>query len=70
MAAGEASWTLAFGPLVTDLDTAERVAIVGGDGSTSSRREREILATTDVTRPLGVVRGGEPGRGSPTRRPH
>ena len=32
VAAGEASWTLALGPLVTDLDTAERVAIVGGDG--------------------------------------
>ena len=31
VAAGEASWTLAFGPLVPDLDTAEHVAIVGGD---------------------------------------
>ena len=26
------SWTLAIGPLVPDLDTATRVAIVGGDG--------------------------------------
>jgi alkylation response protein AidB-like acyl-CoA dehydrogenase len=54
VAAGETSWTLAFGPLVPDLDTAERVAIVGA--------ERELLATTDESRPLGVVRGGEPGR--------
>ena len=62
VAAGEASWTLALGPLVPDLDTAERVAIVGGDGIYElERAEREILATTDATRPLGVVRGGDPG---------
>jgi alkylation response protein AidB-like acyl-CoA dehydrogenase len=63
VAAGTASWTLALGPLVPDLDTADRIAIVGGDGIYELEgAEREILATTDVTRPLGVVRGGEPGR--------
>ncbi|MEX2048336.1 MAG: acyl-CoA dehydrogenase family protein, partial [Gemmatimonadota bacterium] len=63
VASGEASWTLAFGPLVPDLDTADRVAIVGGDGIYELEgAERELLATTDETRPLGVVRGGEPGR--------
>ena len=63
VAAGETSWTLAFGPLVPDLDTAERVAIVGGDGIYELEGgEREVLATTDASRPLGVVRGGEPGR--------
>jgi hypothetical protein len=63
VAAGEASWTLALGPLVPDLDTAERVAVVGGDGIYELESgEREILETTDTSRPLGVVRGGEPGR--------
>ncbi len=63
VAAGEASWTLALGPLVADLDTADRIAIVGGDGIYELEgAEREILSTTDETRPLGVVRGGEPGR--------
>ncbi|HXF98168.1 MAG TPA: acyl-CoA dehydrogenase family protein [Gaiellaceae bacterium] len=63
VAAGEASWTLALGPLVPDLDTADRVAIVGGDGIYELEgAEREVLATTDETRPLGVVRGGGPGR--------
>ena len=63
VAAGDTSWTLAFGPLVPDLDTAQRVAIVGGDGIYELEgAEREILETTDETRPLGVVRGGEPGR--------
>jgi len=63
VAAGETSWTLAFGPLVPDLDTAERVAIVGGDTVYELEGgEREVLATTDSSRPLGVVRGGEPGR--------
>ena len=62
VASGETSWTLAFGPLVPDLDTADRVAIVGGDGIYELEgAERELLATTDETRPLGVVRGGEPG---------
>jgi alkylation response protein AidB-like acyl-CoA dehydrogenase len=63
VAAGEASWTLALGPLVSDLDTAERVAIIGGDGINQlDGAEREVLATTDESRPLGVVRGGRPGR--------
>ena len=63
VAAGEASWTLALGPLVADLDTAEHVAIVGGDGIYELEGgEREVLDTTDTSRPLGVVRGGEPGR--------
>jgi alkylation response protein AidB-like acyl-CoA dehydrogenase len=63
VAAGETSWTLAFGPLVPDLDTAERIAIVGGDGIYELEdAEREVLVTTDESRPLGVVRGGEPGR--------
>ena len=63
VAAGESSWTLALGPLVPDLDTAERVAIVGGDGLYELEgAEREVLATTDATRPLGVVRGGDAGR--------
>ena len=63
VAAGEASWTLALGPLVTDLDTAERVAIIGGDGIYELEgAERDILQTTDESRPLGVLRGGEPGR--------
>jgi alkylation response protein AidB-like acyl-CoA dehydrogenase len=63
VAAGETSWTLAFGPLVPDLDTADRIAIVGGDGIYELEgAEREILETTDDTRPLGVVRGGEHGR--------
>jgi alkylation response protein AidB-like acyl-CoA dehydrogenase len=63
VAAGEASWTLALGPLVTDLDTADRVAIIGGDGVYELEgAEREVLTTTDPTRPLGVVRGGDAGR--------
>ena len=63
VAAGEASWTLSFGPLVPDLDTADRIAMVGGDGIYELEgAEREILETTDETRSLGVVRGGVPGR--------
>jgi len=63
VAAGESSWTLALGPLVPDLDTAVRVATVGGDGVFElESAEREILTTTDETRPLGVVRGGNAGR--------
>ena len=63
VAAGEASWTLALGPLVSDLDTAGRVAIVGGDGIYELEgAQRDILDTTDESRPLGVLRGGEPGR--------
>ena len=63
VAAGRSSWTLALGPLAPDLDTAERVAIVGGDGIFELEgAERDVLSTTDGSRPLGVVRGGEPGR--------
>ena len=63
VAAGGTSWTLALGPLVSDLDTAERVAMVGGDGIYELEGgEREILETSDESRPLGVIRGGEPGR--------
>jgi alkylation response protein AidB-like acyl-CoA dehydrogenase len=63
VAGGDASWTLALGPLVTDLDTAERIAVVGGDGIYELEgAEREVLETTDESRTLGVVRGGEPGR--------
>ena len=60
VAAGASSWTLALGPLVSDLDSAERIAVLGGDGIYELEgAEREILATVDETRPLGVVRGGE-----------
>ena len=63
VASGGASWTLALGPLVPDLDTAERVAVAGGDGIYELEdAEREIFATLDETRPLGVVRGGETAR--------
>jgi alkylation response protein AidB-like acyl-CoA dehydrogenase len=60
VAAGEASWTLALGPLVPDLDTATHVAVVGGDtGWELDGGERDVLATSDETRPLGVVSGGD-----------
>ncbi len=63
MAAGAESWVLALGPLVPDLDTVTRVAIVGGDGIYELVGcDRELLSTNDVTRPLGVVSGGEAGR--------
>ncbi len=63
VAAGDASWTLALGPLVSDLDSAERVAIIGGDGIYELEgADRDLLETTDESRPLGVLRGGEPGR--------
>ena len=63
VAAGEASWTLALAPLVPDLDTATGVAIVGGDTVWElDGGEREVLATNDESRPLGVVSGGEAGR--------
>jgi alkylation response protein AidB-like acyl-CoA dehydrogenase len=63
VAAGESSWTLALAPLVPDLDTADRVAVVGGDGVFElDGGEREVFATIDETRPLGVVRGGSAGR--------
>ncbi len=63
VASGDASWTLALGPLVPDLDTATHVAVVGGDTIYELEGcERETLATNDASRPLGVVSGGEPGR--------
>ena len=63
VARGEATWTFALGPLVPGLDSAERIAFVAGDGLYELEgAQREVLTTTDETRPLGVVRGGEPGR--------
>ena len=63
VAVGDASWTLALGPLVPGLDAVDRIATVGGDGVFELEgAERELLETTDESRPLGVVRGGEPGR--------
>jgi alkylation response protein AidB-like acyl-CoA dehydrogenase len=63
VARGDSAWTIALGPLVPDLDTAERVAFVAGDGIYElDGFEREVLETTDETRPLGVVVGGEAGR--------
>jgi alkylation response protein AidB-like acyl-CoA dehydrogenase len=63
VAAGEASWTLALAPLVPDLDTATHVAVVGGDTVWELEgADREVLATSDESRPLGVVSGGEAGR--------
>lgn len=59
VAAGEASWTLSAGPLVPDLDTAARVAVVADDGVWELEgAERQVLATTDETRPLGRLAGG------------
>ncbi len=63
VAAGEASWALALGPLVANLDTVSHVAVAGGDGIYELEGfEREVLATHDETRPVGVVVGGEVGR--------
>ena len=63
VASGEASWTLALAPLVPDLDSATHVAVVGGDTIWElDGGEREVLATSDESRPLGVVSGGEAGR--------
>jgi len=63
VASGEASWTLALGPLVPDLDTATRIAVAGGDGIWELEgAERQVLHTTDETRPLGRLAGGERAR--------
>jgi alkylation response protein AidB-like acyl-CoA dehydrogenase len=63
VAAGATSWTLALGPLVSDLDCADRIAVVGGGGIYELEGAgREVLSSTDATRPLGVVRGGSAGR--------
>ena len=62
VARGETSWVLALGPLVPDLDTAERIAVVGGSRVYELvDAQRELLDTSDVTRPLGIVVGGEAG---------
>jgi alkylation response protein AidB-like acyl-CoA dehydrogenase len=62
VASGETSWVLALGPLVPDLDTAEHIAIVAGDGVYELvGADRELLDTSDETRPLGIVAGGAPG---------
>jgi alkylation response protein AidB-like acyl-CoA dehydrogenase len=63
VSSGETSWVLSLGPLVSNLDSATNVAVVGGDGIFELVGfEREILSTHDATRPLGVVTGGEKGR--------
>jgi alkylation response protein AidB-like acyl-CoA dehydrogenase len=63
VARGETSWVLALGPLLPDLDTADRVAVVGGDGVYELvGGERELLESIDETRPLGLISGGESGR--------
>jgi alkylation response protein AidB-like acyl-CoA dehydrogenase len=62
VAAGETSWTLALDPLVSDLDTAARVAVAGDDGIHELVGcERTVLETVDESRPLGTVSGGERG---------
>ncbi|HEY7381528.1 MAG TPA: acyl-CoA dehydrogenase family protein [Gaiella sp.] len=62
VASGEASWALALGDLVPDLDTVTNVAVVRGDGVHELVGfERELLETTDGTRPLGRIVGGETG---------
>lgn len=63
VATGEDSWVLATTPLVPDLDSATRIAVVGGDTIWELvGAEREVLATSDTTRPLGVVVGGDVAR--------
>src|SRR4029079_16002462 len=63
VAAGDASWTLALGRVVPALDPATCVAVVGGDTIwVLDGAEREILATSDESRPLGVLSGGAAGR--------
>ncbi|MFN8223658.1 MAG: hypothetical protein U0R50_10505 [Gaiellales bacterium] len=63
VARGDASWTIALSPLVAGLDEATNVALIGGDGIFELvGAERELLATRDPTRPLGVTFGGDAGR--------
>ncbi len=63
VARGEHSWALATGPLVADLDAVTRIAFVAGDSIWELEgAEREVLQTSDTTRPLGVVSGGDAGR--------
>jgi alkylation response protein AidB-like acyl-CoA dehydrogenase len=61
VAAGDAVWVLALGPLIPHVGDA--TAIVGGDGIHELVGATvETLETVDETRPVGVVAGGEPGR--------
>ncbi len=63
VAAGEATWTLAIGPLVMGLDCVDHVAFVGGDGIFElAGAERGLFETQDETRPLGILQGGELGQ--------
>lgn len=63
VAAGDTSWTLVLGPLATGLDSVDRVAFAAGEGIFELEgAERVLLDTSDESRPLGVVRGGDPGR--------
>ncbi|MBM3678778.1 MAG: acyl-CoA dehydrogenase [Actinobacteria bacterium] len=63
VAAGEAAWVLALGPLVPHVAEATDVAIIGGDGIYELVGATiEALETVDETRPVGVVAGGEAGR--------
>ena len=63
VARGEASWALATGPLLPDLDSVTRIAIPGGDSIWELEgAAREVLQTNDASRPLGVVSGGDFGR--------
>ncbi len=70
VAAGEASWTLALGPLVPDLDTAARVAVVGrrrhlGAGGRRARdpeHDRRDAPARPSRRRRGDAAAGGPGR--------
>ena len=62
VASGAASWTLATGPLVADLDTATRVAYVGGDAISELEDSHTRSFERRRTRPLRRVSGGEAGR--------
>lgn len=63
VAAGEAVWVLASGPLVPHVGDATNIAIVGGDGLWELvGATTETLATVDETRPVGVFAGGDVGR--------
>jgi alkylation response protein AidB-like acyl-CoA dehydrogenase len=63
VASGETSWTVALGELVPDLDSAGRVAVADADGIHELEGgERELLQTTDESRPLGRVAGAARGR--------
>ena len=62
VAAGDTSWVLALGPFIPDLDTAQRIAVIDGDGVFELiGAQRELFDTSDETRPLGMVVGGEIG---------